>query len=70
MERIVQYIKDRTRDFDDYIPCRKEGCDKMHAQMPLSSIAFMINEAYLSKGFKLKEFLEKTISAIEEVKNA
>jgi len=30
----------------------------------------MINEVYLSKGFDLKEFLEETISAIEEVKNA
>jgi transposase-like protein len=24
MERIVQYIKDRTKDFDDYLPCRRE----------------------------------------------
>jgi hypothetical protein len=28
MERIVQYVKDRSRDFDDYIPCKKERCDK------------------------------------------
>jgi putative transposase len=70
MERIVQYVKDRTRDFDDYIPCRREMCDKMHAQMLLSSIAFMINEVYLSKGFDLKEFLEKTVSAIEAIRNA
>jgi len=32
MERIIQYVKDRTRDFDDYIPCRKKGCDKRHAR--------------------------------------
>jgi hypothetical protein len=36
----------------------------------LSSISFAINEAYLNKGFDLKEFLEKTVSAIEEIKNA
>jgi hypothetical protein len=42
----------------------------MHAQMLLSSIAFMINEVYLNKDFNLKEFLEKTISAIEAIKNA
>jgi hypothetical protein len=30
----------------------------------------MINEVYLNKGFDLKEFLEKTISAIEAIKNA
>jgi hypothetical protein len=70
MERIIQYVKDRTRDFDDYIPCRRERCDKRHAHMLLASIAFMINEVYLSKDFDLKEFLEKTISAIEEIKNA
>jgi hypothetical protein len=38
--------------------------------MLLSSIGFMINEVYLNKGFNLKEFLEETISAIEEIKNA
>jgi len=70
MERIIQYVKDRTRDFDDYIPCRRERCDKMHVQMLLSSIAFMINEVYLNKDFNLKGFLEKTISAIEAIKNA
>jgi putative transposase len=70
MERIVQYVKDRTRDFDDYIPCRRRKCDKRHAQMLLSSIGFMINEVYLNKGFNLKEFVEKTVSAIEAIKNA
>jgi hypothetical protein len=38
--------------------------------MLLSSIGFMINEVCLNKDFNLKEFLEKTISAIEEIKNA
>jgi putative transposase len=56
MERIIQYVKDRTRDFDDYIPCRKERCDKMHAQMLLSSIGFMINEVYLNKNFRPQIF--------------
>jgi transposase-like protein len=70
MERIVHYVKDRTRDLDDYIPCRKERRDKRHAQMLLSSIGYMINEVCLNKHFNLKEFLEKTISIIEEIKNA
>jgi transposase-like protein len=70
MERIIQYVKDGTEDFDDYIPCRRERCDKKHAQMLLSSIAFMINEVYLNEDFDLKGFLEKTISAIEAIKNA
>ena len=70
MGRIVQYVKDRTEDFDDYIPCRRKRCDKKRVQMLLSSIGFMINEVYLNKDFDLKDFLEKTISAIEEIKNA
>jgi transposase len=70
MERIIQYVKDRTRDFDDYIPCRKEKCDKEHAHKLLSSIGFMINEVCLNKRFNLKEFLEKTVSAIEAIRNA
>jgi putative transposase len=70
VKRIVQYVKDRTEDFDDYIPCRREGCDEMHAQMLLSSIGFMINEVFLNKDLDLKEYLEKTISAIEVIKSA
>jgi putative transposase len=70
MGRMIRYVKDRTKDFDDYIPCRREKRDKRHAQMPLSSIGFMINEVYLNKDFDLKEFLEKTISAIEGIKDA
>jgi hypothetical protein len=70
MERVVQYVEDRTEDFDDYIPCRRERCDKVHAQMLLSSMGFMINEVFLSEYFDLKAFLEKTISAIEVIKNA
>jgi hypothetical protein len=60
----------RTEDFDDYIPCRKERCDKMHVQKLLNSIGFMINEVYLNKNFDLKYFLEKTVSAMEAIKNA
>ena len=70
MERIVQYVKDRTGDFDDYMPCRRGRCDRRHAQMLLSSMGFMINEVFLNKDFDLEEFLEKTISAIEVIMNA
>jgi hypothetical protein len=31
LRRIVQYVEDRTEDFDDYISCRKGRCDKGHA---------------------------------------
>jgi putative transposase len=70
MEGIIQYVKDRTGDFDDYIPCRRKRCDKEHAQMLLSSIGYTINEVCLNENFDLKYFLEKTVSAIEEIKDA
>jgi transposase-like protein len=70
MERMVQYVKDRTRDFDDYIPCRRERCDKEHVHKLLSSIGFMMNEVCLNEDLDLKHFLEKTISTMEVVKNA
>jgi hypothetical protein len=38
--------------------------------MLLSSIGFMINEVLPNECFDLKAFLEKTISAIEVIKNA
>jgi len=43
MERIVQYVKDRTKDYD-YTPRRKKRRDRRHAPMWLSSIGFMIDE--------------------------
>jgi len=30
IERTMQYIKDRTKCFDDYFPCRKENCKLKH----------------------------------------
>jgi hypothetical protein len=38
--------------------------------MLLSSIGFMINEVFLDEYFDLEEFLEKTLSAMEAIKNA
>lgn len=30
IERTIQYIKDRTKCFDDYFPCRKQKCKLNH----------------------------------------
>jgi putative transposase len=32
IERTMQYIKDRTESFDDYLPCRKKNCKLKHVQ--------------------------------------
>ncbi len=30
IERTMQYIKDRTESFDDYLPCRLKNCKLKH----------------------------------------
>jgi putative transposase len=30
IERIIQYIKDRVEDFDDYFPCIRDKCNLQH----------------------------------------
>jgi transposase-like protein len=37
MERIIEYVKDRTKLFDNYIPCIKDECDEKHAEMLLNN---------------------------------
>ena len=32
IERVIQYFKDRTECFDDYLPCRKKNCKLKHVQ--------------------------------------
>jgi putative transposase len=32
IERTMQYIKDRTENFDDYFPCRKKNCKLKHVK--------------------------------------
>ena len=63
MESIVQYIEDRMKDFDDYMPYRREGCDRKARSSAFE--LYRINEVCLNKDFDLEEFLEKTLSAIE-----
>lgn len=32
IERIMQYIKDRTGNFDDYFPCKVKNCKLKHVR--------------------------------------
>ncbi len=38
MERIIRYVKDRAKLFDNYIPCMKDKCDNEHVSMLMRSI--------------------------------
>ncbi|MEM1546574.1 MAG: hypothetical protein QXY40_00360 [Candidatus Methanomethylicia archaeon] len=44
MEKIVKYIKDRTKLFDNYIPCMKGKCNGEHASMLMKSIVYILNK--------------------------
>jgi putative transposase len=44
IERVNQCIKDRTEVFDDYYPCRKQGCNLSHVRRWLYLFSFMYNE--------------------------
>ncbi len=42
-ERRMQYIKDRTENFDDYFPCRKENCNPEHVKQWLNLFTYQYN---------------------------
>jgi len=52
MERIVQYVKDGAKLFDNYIPCIKDKCDGEHAENLLKSIIIMLNETWINRKAK------------------
>lgn len=44
VERIIEYLKDRTEAFDDYYPCMRSGlCNMLHVQKWLILFIFMHN---------------------------
>ncbi|MEM2192936.1 MAG: hypothetical protein QW803_00615 [Candidatus Methanomethylicia archaeon] len=58
MEGIIQYVKDRTKLFDNYIPCMKDRCDGEHVLMLIKSIIYILNETWINRKIKAKEFIE------------
>ena len=50
IERTIQYIKDRTENFDDYFPCRKEGCKLEHFRNWLNLFTNMHNKMIINSG--------------------
>jgi putative transposase len=44
IERVNQYLKDRTEGFDDHYPCRKKGCGLSHVRRWLNLFCFMYNQ--------------------------
>ena len=49
IERTIQYIKDRTENFDDYFPCRKRNnCKLNHVKKWLNLFAYYYNKEIIS----------------------
>ena len=48
IERTIQFIKDRTKHFDDYFPCRKSKCKLKHVQKWLNLFVSHHNNNLLS----------------------
>ncbi len=44
IERTMQYIKDRTENFDDYFPCKKNKCKLNHIKQWLKLFVYQHNE--------------------------
>ena len=58
MERFVQYVKDRTEEFDDYFPCRKERCRFEHVERWLSYYMLSFNLFKRRDAFKPSAILQ------------
>jgi len=43
MERINQIVKDRLECFDDYFPCWRKGCDRVHVHNRIKVFRFIHN---------------------------
>ena len=49
IERTVQYIKDRTENFDDYFPCKKKNkCKLNHIKQWLKLFVYQHNKEIIS----------------------
>ena len=44
IERTMQYINDRTKNFDDYFPCKKKNCKLNHVNKWLNLFAYHYNK--------------------------
>ena len=57
MERVNQYFKDRTENFDDYYPCiQKDECNLFHVHNWIQFFVYMYNNTMINNNdFGLKE---------------
>ncbi|MDR4510598.1 MAG: hypothetical protein MRJ93_02705 [Nitrososphaeraceae archaeon] len=44
MERVNQYLKDKSNHFDDYYPCRQQECNLFHVHNWIQFFISMYND--------------------------
>jgi hypothetical protein len=60
LERDIEYVKDRTEDFDDYYPCRKSvvvDCNIVHVYRWISLFIFLHNLSKSQSELNILKFL-------------
>jgi putative transposase len=48
IERTIQYIKDRTENFDDYFPCKIQNCKLEHIKQWIKAFAYHHNDKIIA----------------------
>jgi len=51
MERVNQYFKDRTENFDDYYPCMQDECNLFHVYNWIQFFVSMYNDTTFENYF-------------------
>ena len=59
MERVNQYLKDRTESFDDYYPCVKNECNLFHVHNWIKFFVSMYNDMISKKNYFINELNER-----------
>jgi putative transposase len=60
IERVMQYFKDRTENFDDYYPCiqNKNECNLLHVYNWIQFFLSMYNDIIYNKIYSITRLLE------------
>ena len=59
MERVNQYFKGRTENFDDYYPCIRNECNLFHVYDWIQFFVSMYNDTKSKKNYFINKLNEK-----------
>ena len=59
IERVMQYFKDRTENFDDFYPCIRNECNLFHVHNWIQFFVSMYNDMISKKNYFINELNER-----------